>query len=129
MRLGTACIAFAIVAGSPAFAQGGRYELVPEPDVRQTSTNRVTSAYVIDKKANQFWICTARYNFQDLTANNGDCVKLPSDIGRPSLTEAYDMRAVTGSAAISVFLPVFWFIEPTSGEVQFCAVKHAGACK
>jgi hypothetical protein len=128
MRLGTACIAFAIVAGSPAFAQGGRYELVPEPDVRQTSTNRVTSAYVIDKKANQFWICTARYNFQDLTANNGDCVKLPSDVGRPSLTEAYDMRAVTGSAAISVFLPVFWFIEPTSGEVQFCAVRHAGLC-
>ena len=128
MRLGTACIALAIVAGSPAFAQGGRYELVPEPDVRQTSTNRVTSAYVIDKKANQFCICTARYNFQDLTANNGDCVKLPSDIGRPSLTEAYDMRAVTGSAAISVFLPVFWFIEPTSGEVQFCAVRHAGLC-
>ena len=128
MRLGTACIALAIVAGSPAFAQGGRYELFPEPDVRQTSTNRVTSAYVIDKKANQFWICTARYNFQDLTANNGDCVKLPSDIGRPSLTEAYDMRAVTGSAAISVFLPVFWFIEPTSGEVQFCAVRHAGLC-
>jgi hypothetical protein len=128
MRLGTACIALAIVAGSPAFAQGGRYELVPEPDVRQTSTNRVASAYVIDKKANQFWICTARYNFQDLTANNGDCVKLPSDIGRPSLTEAYDMRAVTGSAAISVFLPVFWFIEPTSGEVQFCAVRHAGLC-
>jgi hypothetical protein len=128
MRLGTACIALAIVAGSPAFAQGGRYELVPEPDVRQTSTNRVTSAYVIDKKANQFWICTARYNFQDLTANNGDCVKLPSDIGRPSLTEAYDMRVVTGSAAISVFLPVFWFIEPTSGEVQFCAVRHAGLC-
>jgi hypothetical protein len=128
MRLGTACIALAIVAGSPAFAQGGRYELVPEPDVRQTSTNRVASAYVIDKKVNQFWICTARYNFQDLTANNGDCVKLPSDIGRPSLTEAYDMRAVTGSAAISVFLPVFWFIEPTSGEVQFCAVRHAGLC-
>ena len=128
MRLGTACIALAIVAGSPSFAQGGRYELVPEPDVRQTSTNRVTSAYVIDKKANQFWICTARYNFQDLTANNGDCVKLPSDIGRPSLTEAYDMRAVTGSAAISVFLPVFWFIEPTSGEVQFCTVRHAGLC-
>jgi hypothetical protein len=56
MRLGTACIALAIVTGSPAFAQGGRYELVPEPDVRQTSTNRVASAYVIDKKASQFWM-------------------------------------------------------------------------
>jgi hypothetical protein len=106
MRLGTTCIALAIVVGAPAFAQGGRYELVPEPDVPQASTNRVASAYVI-----QFWICTARYDFQDLTANNGDCVKLPSDVGRPSLTEAYDMRAVTGFAAISVFLPVFWFIE------------------
>jgi hypothetical protein len=85
-------------------------------------------SYVIDKGANQFWICTALYNFQDLTANNGDCVKLPTDIGRPSLSETYDIRAVTGSAAISAFLPVFWFIEPTSGEgeVQFCAVRHAG---
>jgi hypothetical protein len=124
MRLGTMCIALAILAGSPALAHAGRYELVPEPDVRQSSTNRVASAYVIDKKANQFWICTARYNFQDLTANKGDCVQLPSDIGRPSLTETSDMRAVTGSAAISAFLPVFWFIEPTSGEVQFCATRH-----
>ena len=128
MRLGATGIALVILVGSPVFAQAGRYELVPEPDVRQTSSNRTTSAYVIDKTANQFWICTARYNFQDLTANNGDCVKLPSDIGRPSLTEAYDLRAVTGSANISVFLPVFWFIEPTRGEVQFCAVRHAGLC-
>jgi hypothetical protein len=127
MRLGTACIALAIVAGSPAFAQGGRYELVPEPDVRQTSTNRVASAYVIDKKANQFWICTARYNFQDLTANNGDCVKLRA-ISAGIVNRGLRTSAVTGSAAISAFLPVFWFIEPTSGEVQFCAVRHAGLC-
>ena len=127
-RLGRICITIAIVAGSPAFAQAGRYELVPEPDVRQTSTNRVASAYVIDKKANQFWICTARYNFQDLTANNGDCVKLPADIGRPSLTETYEIRPVSGSAIISAVLPVFWFIEPISGEVQFCAIRHAGLC-
>jgi hypothetical protein len=128
MRLGTTCIALAILAGSPAIAQGGRYELIPEPDVKQTSSNRVTSAYVVDKKANQFWICTVRYNFQDLTANNGDCVKLAADIGRPSLGEAYDMRAVTGSAGINAFLPVIWFIEPTSGDVQFCALRHAGLC-
>jgi len=128
MRLGTTSIALAIIAGSPALAQGSRYELVPEPDVRQTSTNRVASAYVIDKKVNQFWICTARYNFQDLTSNDGDCVKLPSDVGRPSLSEAYDVRAVTGTTSISAFLPVFWFIESTSGEVQFCAVQHAGLC-
>ena len=52
MRLGTMCIALAILAGSPVLAHAGRYELVPEPDVRQSSTNRVASAYVIDKKAN-----------------------------------------------------------------------------
>jgi hypothetical protein len=128
MQFGIACIVLAVLAGSSAFAQAGRYELVPEPDVRQISTYRTRSAYVIDKKDNQFWICTARYNFQDLTANNGDCIKLPTDIGRPSLTETYDQRAVTGSASISAFLPVFWFIEPRTGEVQFCAVRHAGLC-
>jgi hypothetical protein len=69
------------------YAQTVRYELFPEPDVRQNATNRIASAYVVDKKDNQFWICTARYAFRDLTANNGDCVRLPVDIGRPSLTE------------------------------------------
>jgi hypothetical protein len=60
--------------------------------------------------ARQFWNCTARYNFQDLIANNdSDSVQLPSDTGRSSLTET--------------FLPVFWLIEPTSGEVQFCAAS------
>jgi hypothetical protein len=122
------CIALAILVASPVLAHAGRYELIPEPDVRQSSTNRVASAYVIDKKASQFWICTARYNFRDLTANNGGCVRLSADIGRPSLTETSDVRAVTGTTAISAFLPVFWFIEPTSGEVQFCAVRHAGLC-
>ena len=68
MRFGTMCIALAILAASPVLAHAGRYELVPEPDVRQSSTNRVASAYVIDKKASQLWICTARYNFEDLTA-------------------------------------------------------------
>ena len=79
----------------------------------------MASAYVIDKKANEFGICTARYNFQNLTANNGDGVQLPSDIGRPSLTETSDVRAVTGSAAISDFLPF-------SGSSN--AARHAGLC-
>ena len=105
MRLGTMCIVLAILVGSPAIAQAGRYELFPEPDVRPASSaeNRVASAYVIDKKASQFWICTARYNFQDLTANNGDCVRLSADIGRPSLTETSDVRAVTGTTASALF--------------------------
>jgi hypothetical protein len=87
------------------FAQTARYELFPEPDVRQTATNRSASAYVVDKKNNQFWICTARYNFRDLTANSGDCVELPLDIGRPSISETYNARPVIGSAPISAFLP------------------------
>src|SRR6202140_1070966 len=128
MRFGTMCIALGILAASPVLAHAGRYELIPEPDVRQSSTNRVASAYVIDKKASQFWICTARYNFQDLTANNGDCVRLSADIGRPSLTQTPGVPPEKGTTAISAFLPVFWFIEPTSGEVQFCAVRHAGLC-
>jgi hypothetical protein len=115
-------------AGSPAFAQIARYELFPEPDVRQTATNRSASAYVVDKKNNQFWICTARYDFRDLTANSGNCVALPTDIGRPSLSEVYNARPVTGTVPISAFLPVIWFIEPTTGSIQFCAVRHAGAC-
>jgi hypothetical protein len=128
MRLGTTCTALAIFAGSTAIADAGQYELIPQQDIRQTQSNRVASAYVIDKKASQFWVCTARYNFQDLTANHGDCAKLPDDIGRPSLSETYDVRPVTGSAAIGAYLPVFWFIEPTSGEIQFCAIRHAGLC-
>jgi hypothetical protein len=38
------------------------------------------------------------------------------------------MRALNGSPNISAILPVFWFIEPTSGEVQFCAIRNAGLC-
>jgi hypothetical protein len=115
-------------AESPAFGQTGRYELFPEPDVRLTSANRTSTAYVVDKKANQFWICTTRYEYKDLGSNNGDCTALPLDIGRPSLNEGYIARAVTGSASMSAFLPVFWFIEPNSGAIQFCAVRHAGTC-
>ena len=121
-------VPLAILTASPVLARAGRYELIPEPDVRQSSTNRLASAYVIDKKANQFWICTVRYHYLDLTANNGDCVRLPTDIGRPSLSEAYDVRPVTGSAGLGSDLPVFWFIEPTSGEDQFCAIRHAELC-
>ena len=124
----TFAFAILLLAGSPAIAQPVRYELFPEPDVRQSATNRTASAYIVDKKENQFWICTARYDFRDLTANNGDCVKLPLDIGRPSLTENYNAQAVTGSTSVGAFLPVVWFIEPATGAVQFCAVRHAGAC-
>jgi hypothetical protein len=38
-------------------------------------------------------------------ASDGDCAKLPTDIGRPSLTESYEIRPVTGSAAIVLFFP------------------------
>lgn len=111
-------------APSPAFTQTARYELFPEPDVRQTSASRTSTAYVVDKKANQFWVCTAGYEYKDLTSNNGDCAALPLDVGRPSLNEGYVARAMTGSAPMSALLPVFWFIEPNSGAIQF----YAGAC-
>jgi hypothetical protein len=120
---------FAIAVASPAFAQGGvRYELLPEPDVRSNSSYRTATAYVVDKKENQFFVCSARYNYQDLTANNGSCVKLDPTIGRPSLNEAYVAHPVTGSTMVNPFLPVIWFIAPGSGDVQFCAIRHAGLC-
>jgi|ERR1700681_3249716 hypothetical protein len=118
----------AIVACAPAIAQATRFELFPESDVRQNATNRTASAYVVDKKDNQFWICTVRYNYRDLTANNGECLKLAAEIGRPSLSEAYAAHAVIGSATINPLLPVIWFIEPMSGDVQFCDIRHAGLC-
>jgi hypothetical protein len=37
-------LAFLLLAESPAFSQTVRYELFPEPDVRQTATNRTASA-------------------------------------------------------------------------------------
>ncbi|KRQ09311.1 hypothetical protein [Bradyrhizobium manausense] len=119
----------AIAVASPAFAQGSmRYELFPEPDVRSNTTYRTATAYVVDKKENQFWICSARYGYHDLTANNGSCVKLAATVGRPSLNENYVAHAVTGSAMINPFFPVIWFIDPNGGDVQFCDIRHAGLC-
>src|ERR1700730_4001348 len=96
----------AIVTGWSANAQTARYDLFPESDVRQAETHRVNSAYVVDKQANQFWVCTARYNFASEEANNGECTMLPTDIGRPSITERYQARAVLGSAPPGPLFPV-----------------------
>jgi hypothetical protein len=59
-------------AGSPALAQTARYELFPEPDVRQTRASCTSTAYFVDKKANPFWVCTARYEYRDLHRPRGD---------------------------------------------------------
>ena len=117
-----------LATGSSVQAQSSRYELFPEPDVRKTPTNLVNSAYVVDKKDNQFWICTARYDFPSKDVNKGECSRLPSDIGRPSLTDRYESRAVVGSTSYGPLLPVIWFIEPMTGDVQFCALRAAGIC-
>jgi hypothetical protein len=114
---------------SLALAQAARYELFPEQSVRRGSNHWVSAAYVVDKRANQFWICTARYNFDNEEANNGDCVPLPPAIGRPSLSERHKTEAVLGSTSLQgPYYPVFWFIDPASGDVQFCAARHPGAC-
>ena len=119
----------AIAVASSAFGQGsGRYELLPEPDVKSNTTYRTASAYVVDKKENHFFVCSARYDYRDLTANNGSCVKLDPTIGRPSINEEYVAHPVTGSTMSNPFLPVIWFIDPPSGDVQFCDIRHAGLC-
>ncbi|MDB5609543.1 MAG: hypothetical protein JWP25_6443 [Bradyrhizobium sp.] len=53
MRLATTSIALAILIGSPAAAQAGRYELVPEPDVRQTSSTTGIPGNSVDRAINQ----------------------------------------------------------------------------
>jgi hypothetical protein len=127
-RTTCALVLAAIATGSAAHAQTARYDLIPEPNVRTSSTHLVNSAYVVDKKSNQLWVCTARYKFSSEQPNDGGCTKLPTDIGRPSITESYHVRAVIGSTLLGPFLPVVWFIEPATGDVQFCAIRHAGAC-
>jgi hypothetical protein len=118
----------ALAADTGSAAAGARYELFPEPEEHWSPDHRTTSAYVLDKQASRFWICTARYNFYSDRDNEGDCRNLPVGTGRPALTPAHEVRAVTGSPLISASLPLFWFIEPTSGDVQFCAPRHPGVC-
>jgi hypothetical protein len=92
--------------------------------VQRSPTNLVNSAYVVDNKENQFWLCTARYDFSSKENNTGECSRLANDIGRPSLTERYRGRAVVGSTMYGPLLPVIWFIEPTTGDVQFCSPRR-----
>jgi hypothetical protein len=114
---------------SPVSAQDARYEIFPEQSVRRGANHWVSSAYVLDKRGNRLWICTARYNFDAHEANNGDCASLPSATGRPSLTERYKIEAVLGASTLQgPYYPLFWFIEPSNGDVQFCAPRHPGVC-
>jgi|ERR1700730_7938533 hypothetical protein len=123
-------MAFAVLIAphGAAAAPGARYELFPDPTLHRTIDHRVSSAYVIDKQDNRFWVCTVDYNFSSENDNKGACQLLPTAIGRPTLTPAYDTQAILGSPLISPELPVFWFIEPTSGDIQFCAPRHLGTC-
>jgi hypothetical protein len=128
LKTANAVAVMTLIMNAAALAQDARYELFPEPTVSRGTNHWVSSAYVLDKKDNRFWICTARYNFDSKEANNGDCAGLNSDIGRPSLTERYRTRAVVGSVPPGTFLPVFWFVEPATGDIQFCAPRQPGVC-
>jgi hypothetical protein len=124
----TCAVALLALVAAAARAEVGRFDIFPEQSVRRSSNHWVSSAYVVDKKGNQFWVCTARYDFESSEANNGDCVTLPSNVGRPSLSERYVVRAVIGTTPYAAFLPVFWFIDLENGDVQFCAPRHPGVC-
>ena len=68
-------------------------------------------------------------SLQPRTACSGEaCQPLPVAVGRPSLTPDHESQPVLGSSLISANLPLFWFIEPTNGDVQFCAPRHPGVC-
>lgn len=128
MRARSVFILLMMLASGAAAAPGARYELFPEQSVRRAGAQWVSSAYVLDKTANQFWVCTARYNSESGEANGGECSILPANVGRPSLNERFQSEAILGATAQGPFLPVFWFIEPARGEVQFCAPRHPGVC-
>jgi hypothetical protein len=112
----------------PALAPGSRYQIFAMPDVRKASANWVNSAYVVDKKENQFWTCAAPYDFSSQELNNGDCANPSSSIGRPLVSEKYTTSAVVGSTPYGAFLPVLWFIEPATGNVESCALRATGMC-
>lgn len=118
-----------VAVPSPACAQGNmRYELFPESGIRSNTTYRTATSYVADKKEDQFCVCSVHYNYNDLTANNGSCVKLDATVGRPSLIEKYVAPAVTDSAMTNLFVPAIWFINPGSGNVLFCDIHQVGLC-
>ena len=119
-------LAFLLLAESPAFAQTVRYDLFPEPDVRQAQPTAQRQPTSSTRRSTNSGSARRDTIFRDRTANNGDRVKLPLDIGRPSLTENYHAQAVTGSTQVNAYLPVIWFIEPAIGAVQFCAVPTQG---
>jgi hypothetical protein len=120
----------ASLAAAPAVAQpGARYEIYPEPSVRRGGNHWVSSAYVLDKTGNRFFVCTAGYQSETGETNNGHCTILPAENGRPSLNARYQTQAVVGASSLQgPYYPVFWFVEPEKGDVQFCAPRHAGVC-
>jgi hypothetical protein len=124
-KLLSAAVAMSVPA-LEADAQGARYES-PEPNVHQAERYRVNSTYLGDKKDNQFWVCTARYDYLSGERNQGECVRLPDEVGRPSLTENYTAKAVVGSTPYGAFLPVLWFIDPTSGDIQVLRAETCGS--
>jgi hypothetical protein len=87
MLLLIGCALILMTAHSSVAAPGARYELFPEQEERWSTDHRTTSAYVLDKKDNRFWICTVRYNFNSEKDNNGDCQPLPGG-GRVAVADA-----------------------------------------
>ncbi|MGY8676605.1 hypothetical protein Q2941_02125 [Bradyrhizobium sp. UFLA05-153] len=119
----------AIAVASPAFGQGSvRYELLPEPDVKSNTSYRTAAAYVVDKNENQFFVCSARYNYRDLTANNGSCVKLDPTIGRPSLNETHVAHAVTGLHDGQPVPAGDLVYRPRQRGCSIRAIRHPGLC-
>ena len=77
-------IVLAFAAAPPVVAEGMRYELFPKPDVGGTASYRTANAYVVDKKENQFWVCSVRYTRPHREQR---CVCQARRDGRPSFTE------------------------------------------
>jgi hypothetical protein len=67
--------------------------LIPEPDVRQTATNRAAWAYVIDKKANQVLGLHGAIQFSGPRGQRRRLRQAPANIGRPDFTDRSDPKS------------------------------------
>jgi hypothetical protein len=116
-------LAFLLLAESPAFAQTVRYELFPEPDVRQAATNRTASAYVVDKQGQPILDLHGAIRFfatgRLIMGIASSFHSISEDLRSPKTT-------TPKSTQVNAYLPVIWFIEPAIGAVQFCAVPTQG---
>ena len=112
-------------------APGGRprhaLRVVPRAERGGAPSYRTATAYVRQERKSILGLFSA----QQLSPSHGEqwFVRQARRNERPAVAEAtYLAHALTDSATINPILPVIWFIDPASGDVQFRDTRQAGLC-